>query len=274
MTSTSYRIAAFTLDLSRMCLVGPDGPIELRPKAFELLKYFAEHPGRIIGKEELLSAVWPDVSVTDDSLIHCISEVRRAMGPNAQELIKTVPRRGYLMTATASPIATHDPILPDWSIWDSSALGRVDLLRFARAHRLAVVATNSPAGQPQASVVRFVATDGFELIIDSQGTARKVRNLRNNPSAGVTIGWDDLQTLQIDGVGKIQQGDDLERAKRLYESHFPERYRARQALEDLVYIRITPTWMRFSDFRRNPADVFTLDVVTSRQEHSTSVWRA
>jgi DNA-binding winged helix-turn-helix (wHTH) protein len=274
MTRRTYRIGALALDLSRMCLIGRDGAIELRPKTFELLKYFVEHPGRVISKDELLRAVWPDVNVTEDSLIHCISEVRRAIGPSGQDLIKTVSRRGYMMTATAiGPADTHEPLLPDWSIWDTSVVERADLLRFARAHRLAVVATGSTEGQPQASVVRFVTTDAFELIVDSHGTARKVRNLRGNPKVGVTIGWDNLQTLQIDGLGTIEQGGDLERAKRFYESQFPERYRARQGIEGLVYIRITPSWMRFSDFRHNPADVLTLDFVTGRQERSTNVWR-
>jgi hypothetical protein len=270
----SVASGVFTLDLSRLCLIGPSGPIELRPKTCALLNYLAENPDRVIGKEELLRAVWPDVNVTDDSLTHCISELRRAVGPAGQDLIKTVSRRGYMMpTIPTNPVGTQDPLLPDWSIWESSTLGRVDLLRFARAHRLAVIATNSPAGQPQAAVVRFVATDSFELIIDSHGTARKVRNLCNNPKAAVTIGWDDLQTLQIDSLGTTLQGDALEQAKKFYESQFPERYRAREGLEDLVYIRITPTWMRFSDFRRNPANVFTLDLATGGQEHSTNLWR-
>jgi class 3 adenylate cyclase len=197
-----------------------------------------------------------------------------ALGASGRDVIKTVPRRGYLTaTASVAAVAPHDPVLPDWSLWVPSAGSRLDLLRFVRAHRLAVVATNSPDGQPQTSVVRFVVTDAFELIVDAHGTARKVGNLGNSPKVGVTIGWDDLQTLQIDGMGEIQRGDDLERAKQFYASQFPERYRARQGIEDLVFIRITPRWMRFSDFRRNPADVFTLDPATGRQEHSINLWR-
>ncbi len=44
----------------------------------------------------MIKAVWPDVTVTDESLTRCISEVRRAIGDDAQEIIKTVSRRGYL----------------------------------------------------------------------------------------------------------------------------------------------------------------------------------
>ena len=52
--------------------------IKLRPKVYETLKYLVEHPGRLIGKQELMQAVWPDSFVTDDSLVQCTLELRRA----------------------------------------------------------------------------------------------------------------------------------------------------------------------------------------------------
>ena len=62
----------------------------------------AGHPGRLLTKDELIEAVWPDVTVTNDSLVQCISQLRAAFGDNGQSLIKTVPRRGYLLDATPS----------------------------------------------------------------------------------------------------------------------------------------------------------------------------
>src|SRR5262245_17022079 len=103
--TTSQRLlqfGPFTLDLARLCLSGPKGELELRPKSFEVLRYLAEHPGRVISKEEMIAAVWPGVIVTDDSLVRCISEVRRAIGDEEQATIKTVPRRGYLFQAPVS----------------------------------------------------------------------------------------------------------------------------------------------------------------------------
>jgi DNA-binding winged helix-turn-helix (wHTH) protein/tetratricopeptide (TPR) repeat protein len=102
MASRSLRFSSFTLDLDRLCLVGPAGKAELRPKSFEVLRYLLEHSGRVIGKEELIKAAWPDVTVTDESLTHCISEIRRAIGEENQHVIKTVPRRGYLLDAPIS----------------------------------------------------------------------------------------------------------------------------------------------------------------------------
>ena len=73
--------------------------IKLRPKVYETLKYLVENPGRLIGKQELMQAVWPDAFVTDDSLVQCTVELRRALDDGNQQLLKTVPRRGYLFTA-------------------------------------------------------------------------------------------------------------------------------------------------------------------------------
>jgi predicted ATPase/DNA-binding winged helix-turn-helix (wHTH) protein len=94
-----YRFGAFTLDIARGCVLKADQEINLRPKVYESLKYFVENPGRLISKQELMQAVWPDAFVTDDSLVQCAVELRRALDDGSQQLLKTVPRRGYLFTA-------------------------------------------------------------------------------------------------------------------------------------------------------------------------------
>jgi TolB-like protein/DNA-binding winged helix-turn-helix (wHTH) protein len=89
----------FTLDLTRGCLRRGNEEIKLRPKSFEALKYLVANHGRLVTKAELLDAVWPDAFVTENSLVQCLIEVRRALGDTRQEFIKTVPRRGYLFAA-------------------------------------------------------------------------------------------------------------------------------------------------------------------------------
>lgn len=87
------------LDLDRGCLLTHGEEVALRPKTFELLRYLASRPGRLLSKDELLSAVWPDVVVTGDSLVQCVAELRRALNDDDQRLIRTVPRRGYRFDA-------------------------------------------------------------------------------------------------------------------------------------------------------------------------------
>jgi formylglycine-generating enzyme required for sulfatase activity len=101
----------FSLDLARGCLRTGDQEIELRPKAFEVLRYLAENAGRLIAKQELYDAIWPNVIVSDDSIAQCISELRSKLDDDDHSLIKTVSRRGYLLDTTVTAEAPQR--LPD-----------------------------------------------------------------------------------------------------------------------------------------------------------------
>jgi len=100
----------FTLDLTRGCLLRGSEEIKLRPKPFEALKYLVENPGRLISKTELIGVIWPDTAVTDDSLVQCLIEVRRALNDDAQLMIKTVPRRGYIFDRPVSDTVSIAPV--------------------------------------------------------------------------------------------------------------------------------------------------------------------
>src|SRR5262249_1378211 len=85
--------------------------IPLKPKTFTVLRYLVAHAGRLVTKEELLDALWPDVHVTDGVLKVCVRELRRALGDDVQapQYITTVHRRGYRfiapLTTTAPPVS-------------------------------------------------------------------------------------------------------------------------------------------------------------------------
>ncbi|MGH9871408.1 MAG: TPR end-of-group domain-containing protein [Pyrinomonadaceae bacterium] len=92
----THSFADFTLNLTRGCLLRGAQEIKLPPKPFAALKYLVENPGRLISKTELIKTIWPDTAVTDDSLVQCMIEVRRALSDERQQIIKTVQRRGYI----------------------------------------------------------------------------------------------------------------------------------------------------------------------------------
>jgi len=96
----TYCFAGFTLDLRRSSLRSGNAEIELRPKSFLLLRYLVENSGRLVSRDELMKALWPDVIVTDESVTRCVSDVRRALGDSAQRIIKTLSKRGYVLTAS------------------------------------------------------------------------------------------------------------------------------------------------------------------------------
>lgn len=128
LASQIYSFDCFTLDLTRGCLLRDGQEVKLRPKSFEALKFLVENRGRLIGKEELIQALWPDSFVTDGSLTQCLRDVRLALGDDGQCYVKTVPRRGYIFATemaeqtvirvTAGEIKT-EPISPDTpaSVW-------------------------------------------------------------------------------------------------------------------------------------------------------------
>src|SRR5215470_11872451 len=101
----------FSLDLARGCLRMGDQYLDLRPKSFEVLKYLAMNAGRLVAKQELYDAVWPNVIVSDDSIAQCIRELRSRLGDTDHSLIKTIARRGYLLdtiVTTKAPQASID----------------------------------------------------------------------------------------------------------------------------------------------------------------------
>ncbi|KAA0996100.1 AAA family ATPase [Paraburkholderia panacisoli] len=87
----------FEVDIARGELRVAGRAVALRPKTFALLTYVTQHPGRLLARDELIQAVWRDVIVTDDSLVQCISELRSALGDHRQQVIRTLPHRGYML---------------------------------------------------------------------------------------------------------------------------------------------------------------------------------
>lgn len=100
-----YRFGEFTLDLRRGALFRGAEEVRLRPKSFGVLQALVERYGELVTKEELLEQVWGRTVVTDGAVTQCLIDVRRALGDDAQEIIRTVPRRGYLLTL---PVTTAD----------------------------------------------------------------------------------------------------------------------------------------------------------------------
>lgn len=89
--------ADFHLDLVNQRLLRRDVEIPLRAKSLACLRHLVEHAGRLVSREELLRAVWPDVSVSGGVVRTSIAEVREALGddPLVPRFVETVGRRGY-----------------------------------------------------------------------------------------------------------------------------------------------------------------------------------
>jgi pyridoxine/pyridoxamine 5'-phosphate oxidase len=119
---------------------------------------------------------------------------------------------------------------------------------FIQRHKWGVVASAAASGAPQAAVVGIAATDELEIVFDTLGSTRKAANLRRDPRIAIVIGWDDAQTVQLEGIADEPSGAELERIKRVYLTAFPDGS-TRQSWPGITYFRVRPTWIRYSDFR-------------------------
>jgi len=106
----AYTFAGFTLDVARGTLNCGGVETRLRPKSYAVLRHLAEHPGRLVGKQELLDAVWGSTVVTEGSLTQCVVEIRRALGDADQRLLRTIPRQGFILDVEVTAASLSSPL--------------------------------------------------------------------------------------------------------------------------------------------------------------------
>jgi TolB-like protein len=171
------------VDLAKEALISPGGGrVALRPQAFATLRFLVENGDRLVTKDELVQAVWNGLTVTDDSLVQCIHEIRRAIGDEQHLLLQTVSKRGYRivlpgadgMTAKAASLA----VLPFRSLGRGQqyfADGLADdlITSLARIPGLFVIARNSSFSYRNKAIDsrRIAAELGVSYLID--GSVRR-----------------------------------------------------------------------------------------------------
>jgi DNA-binding winged helix-turn-helix (wHTH) protein len=124
------------IDLHGRRVLRADGSeVTLRPQAMDLLCDLARHAGEVVTKRDLLDRVWPDMVVTDDSLVQAVGDARRAIGDERHAVIQTVPRRGYRLIAAAAPLPAVEAVpavMPD-------AMKRSEGWRMGQSYRFAEI---------------------------------------------------------------------------------------------------------------------------------------
>lgn len=139
----------FRLDPNQRLLLRDGRPVNLTPKAFELLVLLAARTGKLVEKEELLNTIWPDVAVEEGNLAVMISHIRKALGddPERHQFIETVPKYGYRFVAnvTRSVEPATEPVpsipveaVPSLAASGQSGNGRTFQFRFSIMSTLAI----------------------------------------------------------------------------------------------------------------------------------------
>jgi Tol biopolymer transport system component/DNA-binding winged helix-turn-helix (wHTH) protein len=132
-----FRVNGTLVDPSLNRITPPSGDtVQVEPKIMQVLTVLAEHPQRLVTREELMQRVWSGVFVTDDALHRAIRELRRLFGDDAEapQVIETIRKRGYRLIApvepadagqvgpteavgTAGRAGTEQPGRAGWAVW-------------------------------------------------------------------------------------------------------------------------------------------------------------
>jgi TolB-like protein/DNA-binding winged helix-turn-helix (wHTH) protein/Tfp pilus assembly protein PilF len=113
-TKAIFEFGPFRLDPAERLLMCKEAPVPLPPKAFDALVVMVGNRGRLLGKDELLKAVWPDSFVEESNLAQHVSILRKALreGDDSLQYIETVPRHGYRFVAEVREEAHAAPAVP------------------------------------------------------------------------------------------------------------------------------------------------------------------
>src|SRR5688572_27288232 len=105
-----YEFDNFRLDVSNRQLLRDGEPVALPAKAFDMLVVLVEKGGRLIGKDELFSRVWPNQIVEESNLTVQISAIRKALGERKENphYIATVTGHGYRFTGKLLSFAEEE----------------------------------------------------------------------------------------------------------------------------------------------------------------------
>src|SRR4030095_14327711 len=102
-----FEFGPFRLDTEERRLLRDGRPVPLTPKVFETLVLLVERAGRLIQKDELMQALWPDSFVEEANLTNNIWTLRTALGDSpTDKYIETVPKRGYRFVAEVHPVSS------------------------------------------------------------------------------------------------------------------------------------------------------------------------
>ncbi len=106
----TYRFEGVEVDAGRACVIRDGEELPLRPRPFAVLLYLIENPQRVVTKDELIERVWEGTAVSDDALVKCVGDIRKALGDDSrnQRFVKTVSKGGYRFIGAFEEAAPTD----------------------------------------------------------------------------------------------------------------------------------------------------------------------
>ena len=178
-SAPSFQFGTVTLIPSERLVLKDGHPVPFTPKAFDLLAVLAGNPGRLLTKEYLMQAVWPDVVVEESNLTYNIFAIRKALGESSDSAryIETVPKRGYRFVA---PVVRVEADAQGTAAGHDSAIGAIERTGEAELRSAGRTDMAQTANVPQVGGIRW--SPGQLVVAGLVGLALIATALRDRPA--------------------------------------------------------------------------------------------
>ena len=143
-------------------------PLPLRPQSLEVLTMLANHPNEVVTKDEIFSTVWKTVNVTDDSLVQCISDIRRLLNDNDHKILHTLPKQGYRLIT---------PLRPTQALMPMDIPTNRPAITVMRFQNIGVDHTGDVIAAGLATDIHFNLAKMSQLFVIAQASANRLQHL-------------------------------------------------------------------------------------------------
>ena len=106
--AADFRVAEWLVQPTLNRLSCGEREVQVEPKLMDVLVYLAENAGRVVSKNDITDAVWPELFITESVITRSIAGLRRAFGDDAKNprFIETISKRGYRLIASVTGPST------------------------------------------------------------------------------------------------------------------------------------------------------------------------
>lgn len=130
------------------------------------------------------------------------------------------------------------------------------IYEFIGVNPFGTISTVNSQNKPGSAVVDLIALENLEVLFNTYTTSRKYKNLKNNPNVSIVV-WDgDKIQIQYEGIAQEIEGTKLENYKAYYNGKTNWRI---WKIKEYRYFKVTPSWIKFSDFTRFPEKTFEIN---------------